>query len=130
MTRWTDHFHHATEFYDAGVRVFIRGGRKEMTEDDIEDARSRVEQWAEMDCGNAVRVNGCADEAPYYEMPWCEGPMGPYWFTERWCEACIEEMPDARIEDGEVVVDFTDNERIEYDEVRSSEITDDGNVQK
>lgn len=102
-----------------------------MTEDDIEDARSRVEQWAEMDCGNAVRANGCADEAPYYEMPWCEGPMGPYWFTETWCVECVEDLPNARIDEraDEVVVDTTEMDT-DYDEVRSSQITENGNIEQ
>lgn len=101
-----------------------------MDDNDIDDARSRVEQWAAMECENAIRVNGCDDEGPYYDMPWAEGPMGPYWFTEHWCEACVQEMPDSRIEDGEVVVDLTDNDQVEYDEVRSSEIGNNGNVEK
>jgi len=85
--------------------------------------------WAEDECANSVTVNGCSDKEPYYEVPWCEGPAGPYWFTEHWCSECVEEMPMFSIEDGEVVADLSDYDKTEYDEVRASEI-EDGNIEK
>lgn len=67
------------------------------------------------------RVNGCPDEAPFYDMPWAEGP-GVCVFTEEWCEACVEEDPRTTIEDGEVVWDTSDNDYVPLDEVRASNI--------
>ncbi len=62
----------------------------------------RHEEWREMECENAVRVNGCEDSGPYYDVPWVEGPIPTLW-TERWCSACIEESPVTEVEDGEAV---------------------------
>lgn len=82
-----------------------------------------VDEWAAMECENAVRVNGCEDESPYYDVPWAEGP-GFALFTERWCEACVKEDPYLEIDGDDVVWDLSDNDNTELDEVRGSEIVE------
>lgn len=81
----------------------------------------QLDEWRENRCENSVRVNGCADEGPYYDVPWGEGP-GITVFTEEWCSECIEEVPGMRIEGDEVVMDTSDNDYIPLDEIHGSKI--------
>lgn len=80
-----------------------------------------VRDWANARCQNSVRVNGCPDEGPYYEVPWVNGPFFDL-VTETWCQACVEEDPQLEIDGDDVVWDTSENDNTELDEIRGLEI--------
>jgi len=81
-----------------------------------------VDEWADNGCENSVRVNGCADEPPYYAVPWVSGPFVDL-MTELWCEECVKDDPTLTIDGDEAVWDTSDNDKIPVDEVRGSDIS-------
>lgn len=94
-----------------------------MDDEELEEMRKRHKEWQEATCENCVRMSGCPDEGPYYDVPWCEGPI-PTYYTEKHCSACVEEDPRLTIEDGEAVWDASDSEYIELDKIYPSKIDD------
>lgn len=89
--------------------------------------KERQQEWREMECENSVRVNGCEDSAPYYDVPWIEGPI-PVVYTERWCSSCIEDFPNVRVEDGEVIAEFPEDSSVELDYMTGTEAENYTNV--